>query len=98
MNITQLAAKPVLTKFKLDDKEVVKEYGEPIEFYSWDRQPLDVFMQLANASENDKVTLITIAKDLILDENGKKVLSDDNMLPTKLLMKCIGKIVQILGK
>jgi hypothetical protein len=98
MKITQLVSKPVLTKFTLDDADIIQEYNEPIEFWSWDRQPIDVFMRLANATENDKTTLITIAKDLILDENGVPCLSDGNMLPTKILMRCIGKIVEILGK
>jgi hypothetical protein len=98
MKITQLVAKPVLTLFTLDDKDTIKEYGEAIEFWSWDRQPIDVFMKLANVTENDNATLIRVAKDLILDENGKSCLVDGNMLPTKILMKCISKIVQVLGK
>lgn len=98
MKITQIAAKPVLTEFMLDDDDTMREYGEPISFWSWDRQPMDTFMKLANATEKNTTELITIAKDLILDEFGKPCLVDGNTLPTKVLMRVIGKIVEVLGK
>ena len=98
MKLNQLAAKPQLTKFLLDDKDIVKEFGEPLEFYSYDRQPLDVFMRLANANQQDMGQMIDIVRTLILDEDGKKIITGDAMLPSKVLIACIAKIVDTLGK
>lgn len=98
MKLSQLAAKPQLVPFTLDDEEVVKEYGEPIEFYSYDRQPLDTFMKLANAQQQDLGTMIEIIRTLILDDHGKEIISKDNMLPSNILLKAIAKIVERLGK
>ena len=98
MKLSQIAAKPKLIVFSLDDEDTVKEYGEPVEFYSWDRQPLDIFMRLANADQQNLVEMITLVKTLILDEEGKEIIKDDNMLPSNLLIKVIAKVVETLGK
>ena len=98
MKITEIAKKPQLIEISLDSAEVMAEYGEVITFHTWDRQPLDVFIKLAAATEENKQQILLIAKDLILDETGKPVLSDGAMLHTKILMQAIEKIVQILGK
>jgi hypothetical protein len=94
MNLNQLTAKPQLVKMTLDDADTIKEYGEPVEFYTWDRQPMDIFMKLANATEGN----IGIVKDLILDENSKPILVGDVMLPTKILMRAIAKVTEALGE
>jgi len=98
MKLSQIAAKPKLIVFSLDDEATVKEYGEPVEFYSWDRQPLDIFMRLANADQQNLVEMITLVKTLILDEEGKEIIKDENMLPSSLLIKVIAKVVETLGK
>lgn len=95
--MSQLAAKPQLVEVTLDDEATVLEYGEAITFHTWDRQPMSVFMKLAQSTESNQSEAITIVKDLILDEHGNKLLVDDVMLPTKVLMKAIGKVTQLLG-
>ena len=99
MKLSQLSAKPVLVKISLDDDEILSEFDEPIEFYTWDRQPMDVFMKLASVdSTNVNGSIIGIVRTLILDEDGKEILSKDNMLPPKILMKAIMKVSEMLGK
>ena len=98
MKLNQLAAKPQLIKFVLDDEDTVKEFGESIEFWSWDRQPLDIFMQLANAQRNNQSSVIDIVRKLILDEEGKEIIKDDIVLPSNVMIRVIGKIVEQLGK
>lgn len=97
MKLTQLASKPQLVKFTIDDAALVAKYGEPIEFWSWDRQPMDVFMKLASATESNVTNIISIVKDLVLDENGKAIITPEAMLPTDVLMAAIGKITTALG-
>ena len=98
MKLSQLAAKPQLIKVTIEDEDTVKEFGESIEFWTWDRQPLDTFMKLANSNQEDMGSMIDIVRTLILDEDGKVVITKDNMLPTQVLIKVIGKIVETLGK
>lgn len=98
MNLKDLAKKPSLIKMTLDDEETVQEYGEPIDFYTWDRQPIDSFLKIANSASNDLGAVITAVKDLVLDEEGKPVMSEDYTLPNMILQKVINKIVNTLGK
>jgi hypothetical protein len=98
MKLSQLAAKPQLIKLELDDESIVKEYGEPLEFYTWDRQPLETFMKLASSKEGDSSQMIAIVKTLILDEDGKEIIKDDLMLPASVLITAVSKIVEALGK
>lgn len=98
MKLSQLTSKPQLIEVSIDDEDTLKEFGEAITFHTWDRQPLDVFMKLANASGQDTSNIILIVRTLILDEKGKEVLRDDAMLPTHILMKAITKVTEILGK
>ena len=98
MKLSQLTAKPQLIMITLDDPDTIKEYNEPVEFHTWDRQPMDVFMKLANATEGNVTGIISIVKDLILDEHGKPVITEGTMLPTPILMRAIGKVTEALGK
>jgi len=98
MKLSQLTAKPQLIDVHIDDEDTIKEFGEPIEFWTWDRQPMDTFMKLASATGNDTGSIIGIVRTLILDEKGKEILKDDAMLPTHVLMKAISKVTEILGK
>ena len=98
MKLSQLTAKPQLIDIHIDDEDTIKEFGEPIEFWTWDRQPMDTFMKLANSNGNDISNIIGVVRTLILDEKGKEILKDDEMLPTHILMKAIGKVTELLGK
>lgn len=98
MKLSQLAAKPQLVMFTLDNEEIVKRYNEPLDFYSWDRQPLEVFMKLASAQQQNMGDMIEIIRPLILDEKGEPIIQGDVMLPSDVLIAAIAKIVERLGK
>ena len=98
MNLNTLTVKPQLIEISIDDEDTIKELGEPITFYTWDRQPLDVFMRLASADHNNTGSVIGIVRTLILDEQGKEIIKEDAMLPTNILMKAISKVTDLLGK
>jgi len=98
MKINQIASKPQLIKVVLDDEQTRQELGEELEFWTWDRQPLDKFMKLASVKQDNPEEIIKIVKDLILDEEGKIVIKDDVMLPTQILIRIIQKVVETLGK
>lgn len=98
MKINQIASKPQLIKVVLDDDDTKQELGEELEFWTWDRQPLDVFMKLASIKNDNPKEIIEVVSNLILDENGKIVIQGDVMLPTQILIRIIQKVVETLGK
>ena len=82
----------------LDDAATIKELGEQLDFWTWDRQPLDKFMKLASIKHDKPEEIIGVVKTLILDENGKEVITGDVMIPTQILIRIIQKVVETLGK
>jgi hypothetical protein len=98
VKLSELKAKPKLIKVSIDDEDIIKEYGEPLEFYTWDRQPMSVFLKLSAMQGENYNSVITTVKDLILDENGAQILDDEETLPITVLMKVIAKVVEGLGK
>jgi len=98
MKLTQLAAKPQLIKIELLDDEIEQEYGEAIEFWIWDRQPMSNFVKFANLKEDDIGSMMATIQDLVLDEEGKKFLTDETTIPIPVLTKVIQRVVETLGK
>lgn len=98
MKLSQITAKPQLIEIVIDDEDTLAEYGESLSFYTWDRQPMDVFLKLANIETGTSTNVIDVVRTLILDEKGNQILADDKTLPAKLLMKAIAKVTELLGK
>jgi hypothetical protein len=97
MKLSQLAAKPQLVKITIDDEETVQAFGESVEFWIYDRQSMETFMKLANVSEDNMGEIVKVINDMVLDEKGKRVLTDDLQLPTSIMFKVIEKVVTVLG-
>jgi hypothetical protein len=97
MKITELSKAPELIKLVIDDKETLETYGEPLEFYTYDRAPLDTFLKLSNSLEKNQAECIKILKTLILTEEGKPVVSGKEELPIKVMVQAMAKIMDKLG-
>lgn len=98
MKLTQLAAKPQLIKIELNDEDTIKEFEESLEFWIWDRQPMDKYIKLAQLGGDNMSELIQAVNEMVLDENGQPIIKDDLMLPTTVMTRVIGKVVETLGK
>lgn len=98
MKLSELAKKPQLTKITIADEDIVAEFGEAIEFWTWDRQPMDTFLKLASLDQSNTASVIETVRGLVLDEEGKPVLTGENSLPTKVMMRVITAVVESLGK
>jgi hypothetical protein len=98
MKLTQLAAKPQLVKIELNDEVTIQEFGEALEFYIWDRQPMDKYIRLAQMGTDNMGELIASVNEMVMDEEGNAVLKDGLMLPTAVMTRVIGKVVETLGK
>ena len=97
MKITELTATPKLIKFTLSDEEITSKYGDEVDFWAWDRQPLDYYFKMASGGD-DMNAVLNIAKSMILDEEGKPVMEDDQVLPPDVAMKAFNLVISTLGK
>lgn len=98
MKLSDLARKPQLTKITIDDEDIVADFGEPLEFWSWDRQPMDVFLKLAAVNPENSHTVIDAVRQLVLNEDGTPLLKEEDTLPAKVMMRVITRVVEGLGK
>jgi hypothetical protein len=98
MKLSELAREPQLIRVVIDDADILEEYKEPIEFWTWDRQPMATFMRLAMVDASDTSTIMTAVRDLVLDETGKPTLSANTTVPTKVMLRVITRVVDGLGK
>jgi len=98
MNLKQLAAKPKLVKITLDDENTLAEYSEPLEFYIYDRQPVGVFIKMAGTTFDNLAEIVKIVNDLILDADGNPIVTGEEVLPQKLYIRVIEKVVKQLGE
>lgn len=98
MKLAELAAEPKLTKIILEDEEIVEKYGEPLEFWIWDRQPIDNYMRMAKSTGENFDEIVVTVNEMILDEEGKRIVEGNVMLPTNVLMKAFTKVIETLGK
>ena len=98
MDLKALAKQPQLIQVSIDDEDTIKEFGEPITFWCYDRQPLDKFLAMADNKDKNLSSIMGIVKDMILDEEGKPVLTDNNTLPSSVIIRVVGKIIEVLGK
>lgn len=97
MKLAELSKEPQLIKITVDKKELVEKYGDELEFYVYDRQPLDSFTKLANA-DKDMTGVTEVIQSMILDEEGNKIVQDGKVLPLDVLMECVSLVGEKLGK
>lgn len=98
MDLKSLVAKPQLKKILIDDEDTVKEYGEPLEFYVWDRQPVETFMKLADMDKSNFSKVVELVNELILDKDAVRVVEPGMALPQTIYIKAIEKVVAALGE
>jgi len=98
IKLTQLTSKPQLIKITLDNKDIVEKYGDEVEFWIYDRQPIEQFIKMATLSPENTGDVIKAVNDLVLDENGNKVINDGETIPPDLMMAVVNQVVERLGK
>ena len=99
MNLKELATKPALVKLTIDDEEIVKQYGDTLDFYVYDKHQLDVFVELSTAqTSGDQNRINDLMSKLILDQNGKQVITKGYVLPPKVLSKALALVMDLLSK
>jgi hypothetical protein len=98
LKLTQLASKPQLVKITLDSPEIVEKYKDSLEFFVYDRQPIDQFIKMATMGADNYGEMIRMVNGLVLDETGEPVLKEGEALPNDVMLMVIGAVVERLGK
>ena len=98
LKLTQLASKPQLIKITIDHADLVEKYGDELEFFVWDRQPIDQFVKMATTGADNYGEMIRMVNEMVLDEAGARVVEGDNALPNDVMVAVIGAVVERLGK
>jgi hypothetical protein len=98
MNLTDLATEPKLIKLTVDKPAIIEKYGEALDFYVYDRQPLDVFAKLGTANSENVMQFTDMLSTMILDEHGNAVMTDGKILPIDVVTEAVTLIGDLLGK
>ena len=98
MNLQELAQTPQLTEIIIDTPAIVEKYGETVNFFILDRLPIDSFTKLASLKEDNIAEMYNVMQDLILDEYGAPIMTEQKVLPVDILTECILKVSDFLGK
>jgi len=98
MKLQDLARKPQLTEIVIDKPELVEKYGETINFFILDRLPIDTFTKLASLKQDNIPEMYAVMEELVLNEKGQPVMSEEQVLPVDILTECILKVSEFLGK
>jgi hypothetical protein len=96
MKLVDIAKKPSLQRMELNDEATIKQYGEALEFWCYDRQPLDSFLKFANKA-NDPGVMVEILSSMILNEDGTPVMKDGLTLPPEMMVRVANKLMEFLG-
>lgn len=96
MELKALAAKPQLELVTVDDPVIVEAYGEPLEFYMWDRQDIPTYLKLSQIKD-DQLAIFDIVKTIVLDQAGQPVLGPGDVLPIEIMIPVIKAAVAKLG-
>ena len=99
MNIKQYAAKPKLTELKITDPEIVEKYGEEISFFTYDVVGMSTYFDFFDARQKGNFTnLGKLMKQMILDDQGKPALAEDEDLPIDIAAAAVNLLGEVLGK
>ena len=96
MKLKELARKPELTKVTVDNETIVSAYGEPLEFWMWDRQDVPTYLQLAQLKD-DHGAIFSVVRKLVLDEDGTPALDESDTLPIEVMIPVVEKAIYQLG-
>ena len=98
MKLSELSTKPQLVEIIIDDEKLVEKYGEALQFYIKDKLPIEKYTELASIKSDDMSQMYLLIKDLILDENGDTVITDEETLPLDVMNSALMKVTEHLGK
>ena len=99
MDISNLAKKPKLTRLDITDEDIVATYGDTISFWIIDEMDVATYFDFYKLQQSqDATALNALIRKLILKEDGKPALAEDEIFPVDLTLAVLVKINDFLGK
>jgi len=98
MKLKDLAKAPELIDITIDDADIIAQYGEPLTFKTYDRQPMETFLKFAAGDKTDFGQMASVLKEMVLDEDGNKIITEGQMLPSKVMVAAFTQLAAQLGK
>jgi hypothetical protein len=99
MDIKQLACRPKLTQLEVNTPEIVELVGEPITFYMRDHMDLATYFEFYKLQQNQDMNLLMdLMRQVILDADGNKSISPDEILPVEIAIAILYKVNEHMGK
>jgi hypothetical protein len=99
MNLEELLNEPKLIEITAERDSIVKKYGSAPNFYIYDRQDMETYMQLAKftGNESDINELTNIVKKLVRNSKGDLILGGKKQLPPDVMMVVVEETISKLG-
>lgn len=99
MDIGKLAKKPELVEIKLDDQDLIENYGEEITFWMKDHLDLSTYFDFYKfQQESTSEQLMATLRKIILNAEKQPAIADDEILPVDITLAVLVKINDQLGK
>lgn len=97
MLLSELVQEVKFIKLSLNDEDTVKEYGEPVDFWSPDRVAVNKYLELHATMGKDQARTVEIMKTLMLKEDGSPIMTGNLVPPVKLMIKAMSIVLANLG-
>lgn len=99
MDISKLAKTPQLVKLEISDADIVMEHGENVSFYIMDQIDVSTYFNFYKFQQTqDSDLLMSVLRKLVLNEDGKPAIAEDQVLPVNLTLAVLVRINDFLGK
>lgn len=97
MKLKTLAKTPQLVKIEIASEDIIDRYGEPVEFWIYDRYEMDTYLKLLNSDDRDFTTLSGVIKQMVMDEDGTPIFKNGEIIPPDVLAKMVEEVINYLG-
>ena len=85
MRLDSIAKISTLQKFIISEPDIVLDYGDELEFYSYPEESKQ-HLKFINDNNLDYQNTIEILKLMILDKNGMPVITDGYKMPNRVML------------
>ena len=99
MDISKLAKKPQLARVEISDADIVEAYGDSIVFWMMDEIDIATYFNFYRLQQSeDSKQLNDLLRRIILNEDGKPALAEDEVFPVNITLAVLVAINNFLGK
>jgi hypothetical protein len=101
LDLEELVSEPKLVECIVEAElpdtsgQIVKQQ---IKFFTPDRQPLNIYLQLSQSLGKDQEASIELLQKIILNKDGKRIITEKKYPPVVVQVAAMAKVMELLGK